>query len=738
MKIFFYSLITLLFPIFAFAYGDTTTVPLYRQLFHDKIKAEQQRADKLDGKLDRLIKISPNDEVNSQVTDAILRKVDVLRNDVELNTVLATDNEKKRYLRYIENLVRSFTTNWKNHKLPITLAPILVNNFTEIFNGNIRGENMTPYINSAPYEVGVINSEIFIENPGYNESRKILFLKYSQLHPEKILSTIGPYVDEPFADELVLIAYQHSPIQLYSYAQALNSPQGKLIRRNTDNRIKTIVQLSTRKDALFYFPFLDDLITGKQTIESISKYVGTDSTKYDSVGYYKLLVRTEIDYYNRMLHKDTPVAMLDTSGGLIAMLQRKALQHFVTPINDLHDVSNPAIRFKAIAPLDPQDLYYMMVFTENEIFTSSYKNAFDFMLNRMGKQPHGDSLLMSVNFDHFKKFIKMAAGYNRLDTFLRTMRGNSEILMKAFVANLENSTSLEKLEDAVDVADSYGSIRNPALLASMLKYVSNNEQRCIKNDNSRGKKIYNLLKMIFLSGDSTNHIDLSKEIGIPPVYTVENSKLSNDTGKIIQQVFFYGDKDGKESYESFLTSFPASEWRRTLKPQWVEIKSLKGKPIWIFANRPLDNVTDKDAEAQAALVNYLDTSNLRPTIVIHRGHSYHLKYTIEQIPESAKIIMLGSCGGYKNLKQILEYAPEAHIISTKQIGARDVNKPIIEAINNTLRAGKDIDWRQMWNNLEIVFAKAGRDKKDLFDDYIPPHKNLGALFLKAASKAGIQ
>ncbi|MEJ7673079.1 MAG: hypothetical protein WKF59_10295 [Chitinophagaceae bacterium] len=55
----------------------------------------------------------------------------------------------------------------------------------------------------------------------------------------------------------------------------LNSPQGKLIRRNTDNSIKTIVQLSTRKDALFYFPFLDDLISGKQTIESISKYVGT-------------------------------------------------------------------------------------------------------------------------------------------------------------------------------------------------------------------------------------------------------------------------------------------------------------------------------------------------------------------------------------------------------------------------------------------------------------------------------
>ena len=66
------------------------------------------------------------------------------------------------------------------------------------------------------------------------------------------------------------------------------------------------------------------------------------------------------------------------------------------------------------------------------------------------------------------------------------------------------------------------------------------------------------------------------------------------------------------------------------------------------------------------------------------------------------------------------------------------HEDIIEAINNTLRAGKNIDWREMWGDLEVLFTKAGRDKKDMFDDYIPPHKNLGALFIKAYSKAGAQ
>ena len=98
--------------------------------------------------------------------------------------------------------------------------------------------------------------------------------------------------------------------------------------------------------------------------------------------------------------------------------------------------------------------------------------------------------------------------------------------------------------------------------------------------------------------------------------------------------------------------------------------------------------------------------------------------------------MLGSCGGYKNLSQILKNAPEAHIISTKQTGAKDVNKPIIEALDNTLRSGNNIDWREMWSGLENTFSKAPRELRETFEDYIPPQKNLGALFIKAYSRSG--
>ncbi len=734
MRRIYYIFIPVFFiPFFALANSDTTNIPLNRQVFHDKIKAEQKRADKADGRLDGLIKVSPNPEINLQVTDAIFRKVNVLRNDIEINTQLATNNDKIRYLRFVESLVRDFTNNWRSHKLAPALAPLLVDNFRDIMIANLKGESMVPLIQKVPYEVGLINAEIFNENPGYKESEKVLFLKFCKLYPDKILANIVPYVDEPFADSLVIEAFINNPSQVYSYAQSVKSPQGKLIRRNTDKRIITVVELSKlQQRALFYFPFLDDLINGKQTLENIAKYAGTSDKTYDSVGYYKLMVKTEMNYYPRLVAGDTPVAMLG-SDGLLDMLQRKGLEHFINPINNLHENPSNAVRFHAIEPLDAEDLYYMMVLGENDIYTSSYKYAFDRMLQKMGPLPHGDSLLMSVSFDHFKKFIKMAAGYNKLDEFLKTMPEKSEILMKAFVSNLETTGTLE---DAVDVADSYGSISNPEVQKSMLRNVEANEQKCIKDNNDHGRKIYSLLKMIFLSADEKNGIDLSKEIGIPPVYTMNYNYLADDSGRIIEQVFFYGDKDGKESYNSYLTSFPRNDWQITKKKEWIEIKSIKGKPIWIFANLPLDNETDKDAEAQKDLVDYLDELGLKPSIVIHRGHSYHLPYTIQQLSENAKIIMLGSCGGYQNLKTILTYAPEAQIISTKQTGAMNVNKPIIDALDNTLRNGENIDWRQMWAGLDTYFNKAPKEVRETFEDYIPPQKNLGALFIKAYSRGG--
>src|SRR5665647_2026992 len=156
MKLLFYFFTFLFFlPLFTKANGNTTNIPLNRQLFHDKIKAEQRRADKADGHLDGLIKVSTNPDINLQVSDAIFRKINVLRNDIEINTQLATNNDKIRYLRYVESLVRDFTNNWQSHRFSPALAPLLVDNFREIMSANLKGQSMSPLIQKVPYEVGM-------------------------------------------------------------------------------------------------------------------------------------------------------------------------------------------------------------------------------------------------------------------------------------------------------------------------------------------------------------------------------------------------------------------------------------------------------------------------------------------------------------------------------------------------------------------------------------------------------
>ncbi|MBK7882834.1 MAG: hypothetical protein IPJ81_02605 [Chitinophagaceae bacterium] len=105
-----------------------------------------------------------------------------------------------------------------------------------------------------------------------------------------------------------------------------------------------------------------------------------------------------------------------------------------------------------------------------------------------------------------------------------------------------------------------------------------------------------------------------------------------------------------------------------MKPEWVEIKSIREPKVWIYANRALDSDKNLDDSAQAHLNKYLNNNNLLPSVVIHRGHSYWLPGTIKRMQGDAKIVVLGSCGGYKNLNEILELNPDAHIISTKEIG----------------------------------------------------------------------
>ena len=190
-------------------------------------------------------------------------------------------------------------------------------------------------------------------------------LKDSERHPDRIMEILKGNPDASFADSLLRVAARTQQEDVYTYAQS-NTPLGRKIQNSDDPLLKTIAGLAKSKEGRLYFPFLDNLYKGKLTVEDI------DRSRTDEYKYYRLLVNTQIDYTERLRRRDTPMAM----EALTAMLSQKAKESFINVINGLHDEPDN-IRMKKVEPLNAQELYYLTVMAELEIYTSSYLKVYE-------------------------------------------------------------------------------------------------------------------------------------------------------------------------------------------------------------------------------------------------------------------------------------------------------------------------------------------------------------------------
>lgn len=720
MKKFTFILFLSLFSLFAKAQpGNENTIPPMRQYFHEMIDATQKLILASDGTADENFNPTQTESLNIQLTNTLIAGVDSIQTEIEKNDAL-DNNNKIKFLRGLNEALSLYLREFRNREIKAVVLNKLVPAFKENIGAQMRGESIEINIASYSYDVGniLLKSVAYSDNAGIAQCKDIVLLKYCSLHPDRAMNMLIEEPNASFADSLITAIARRSPENIYTFAAASNT-LAKRIQSNPDSLVQIIVKMSQSKSGRQFFPFLDNIYRNKISMDDIEKAMK------DDVAYYKLLVQTEIDYADRARRNDTPMAMKT----LAYKLQDKAIDPFINTINGLHEQPND-VRFRILAPLGAEDLYYMAVMGEEIMYTSSYVSGVYPRIWQKMKNPKSDTLMLNVKFDRFKKWIKMAANYNELDDFLKRMdKGNAELLMKAFVNNLDRKTGADSLEDAVDVANSFASISDKTLQSLILKQVQSNLVHATQNNNRRAIDIYSILNTLFLSLDPANKIDVEKTLGIPPVYFMPNKELRDTSGRIIVQQFFYGDKDGQTVFSNFISSMQNGNWTIKSNAQWVAISSAKGTPITIYANRPLDETKGLDAEAQQALDNYLYDNDLAPVIVIHRGHSYWLPSTLDQMSSSSKIVLLGSCGAYQNLNKILAISPSAQIVASKQVGSGTVNSPMISMMLENLRQGKDVNWPQFWDTLG---KRLGGNA--LFEDYVPPQKNLGALFIMAYKK----
>ena len=625
-------------------------------------------------------------------------------------------------IKYLSG-IKLILDDLKSGSVPANQAQSII----EVYKGFIlldkNGLSIETEVEKLSYEINkslLSEKTVFYENPGLRKARLFLQGQFLKKYPEKILSNVINDLDAPFVDEVLTIAAHRFPSEFYNYASAFESPLRNRMLAVNDRLVQLLCRLSADSSGRLLYPFIHCIMSNEISYDSLKRITGDEKL------FFHQLVNTQIHYQSEIEKGNPPLAFQE----IFKLIKRKGAETFINEVNALHDETD-AIRFKIIDGLSAEELYYLMIGTEDIIYTSSFVGLFQRMMLVLNKRST-DQLLINVHFDGFRKFIKMAADYNKLNDFIKAMRPEqAELLIKDFVAGLEHDATLE---NAVDVANGFSSINDVYLKKKLTLEVDSNLSVMRSLQNKFGIKVYETLQLLLMA-EKDSGIAFSKKYGLGVQYFMPRKKLLHEE-RMTELLFFYGDKDGKVSFENFLLYYKKNKnWKIIRSEKWIEIKSIQKQPISIFANIPFDNTdgNDADAEAQVALLNYLNEKNLQPSIVVHRGHSYHLPSTIAQMPMTANVVILGSCGSYQHLSKVLDICPQAQIISSREVGSLSVNDPILQVINENIRLGKDLDWTAIWKKLNVQLG--GTTVKSRFENYVAPHKNLGSLFLQAMDSA---
>ncbi|MEY3738557.1 MAG: hypothetical protein RL544_1335 [Bacteroidota bacterium] len=680
--------------------NEMPPIPAIRQLSHDYIvKSEKDLV---------------NEFATAQDSSSIYQLhtlIDDARKWIESSAV-KTDNEKFKWLRGIHNLLFEFNTQLKLNKMNAVEIVAGIKVFNTAMRLSARGLNMSTVIENENSAIGncILATGSFTDNIGYAAARDILVLKNCQNNPGQILQILdkqgADISTNRYADSLLIAAAFNNAEMVYNYAAA-PSALGKKIQSIHHPLVTWIGRLAFMKTGRYYFPFLDELYTKRMSIDTITPLITEDQAQ----NYFSLLVRTRIAQVQRKKEGQTLVA----EAALLTKLKSRVMELYVNDINGLHQTEAANIRFKKLENLSPEALYYIAVLGADELYTSSFvAGVYPLIIKKLGSTSTS-VLFEMVHQDYFRKFISIAANYNTLQDFLAHMPTNARTYyMQSFASDLDTSPSLE---DAVDVASAFSSITDTSI------------QNLLRTEIRKNKKsaLYAILDTLCSAYVTNNPSNILNNRIVDAATLLGFQALQNSQHKIIIRQYFYGDKDGAQIFNAFVNSFNKPSWKINKQKYWTEVSSSNGI-LSIYANTPLDEKTELDLKAQDSLTGYLNAQQIIPTIFIHRGHSYYANHTIASIDSSAKLVLLGSCGGYQKLAAVLSRAPQAQVISSKQIGKGVINAAILSHIAAALEKGQDLVWPDIWKQLNEQLKGSA---KSSFQDYIPPHKNIGLLLLKA-------
>jgi len=688
---------------------------------------------KLDITQKMFIKLLSTDPMNVKAKAMLIKFVttetDSLRKAAK-NSKILTPEQKALSLDAQFNILDTLQKEVRKGQFDVNLTWLYIDRFKRLWQTLFTPRPFDEVTRPFRAKTTGMMASVFRDFQGAGRLMDIAKLKYLQIAPEKITNFLSNNPNFPFRDSLIFICGNTMPENFIMFA--LNTKDDtlqKAIHEHPSKLIQTLLRIGKEPKAKAYLPFAILLMENKITLEDIEK------VRLEPIPFYQLLVDAEL--FNRSLSLDgiTPLYVQPTRN----YLKKYALKFFAEPINSLHGQSSDKNRFFVLDGLRPQDLYFIIISCESNLYTSSYLYTYKKLMSAFNENSY-DSLFTLVQYDQYERFLNMAGRHNTLSLFMKKMPRQTCIrIIRRLMAGLEKFEDLS-LKETINVAETFPGIVQDRYLDSLTtEAIKQNYERCDNLANTYGMNIYAVLSDIYDVVRKSEYNKLKKTLPELDVYfKMRHASLSGISGRINQLVLFYGDDDGKSSYASFLTSFTdAKKWSIEKQPMWVIIRSRTGYPVTVYANLPLTEDNEEDKQAQEALFNFLESEQIKPSVLIHRGHSYHLANSLKYVIPETRLAILGSCGGYTEIFGLLQKSPDAQVISTKQVGSRFVNEPIIKLMNDMLLVQKDLDWTIMWKMLESQF-KNNKQANDYFVEYVPPFRNISLLVAALFTQRGME
>ncbi len=580
--------------------------PCYAQKENDPIFyliKEKNRIDKLDGKLDGRLKLADSTRT------ALANKIYFTTVDSIWRLMLKVDvNEGQRdsiayYLYYTLTRVRNLNVN------ALDKDNREITNILHILDGIYKNDLF------SALKTNILVSIKQVSLYSFRPETEPFLLYAATNYPEAVVENYHQYWDRPYRNKIVERVGIVAPNEMKKYVLDGN-PINIIFKESKEPAVQQILKITqTLGKRTPSYVLMDPIVKGEMTLAS------ADFTTQKPVDFLKKMIQIR-------MQKD-PIGEYS----LEKELEIQSLK-FVRNLNELHNEPDSK-RFASIDNFTPEQLYTLIVYSEEEVFTSSFNGLLKRFLTKMGKT-NGFTFLKSVGMNRYRTFIKQCASFGKLNDFMATMTVDEQkALLKMFVCGLDDANT--SIDQAVEVADTYTGISDETLLTFIRKNIREEYKRSQQTKSREGMAIYGLLTSLFNSGREFNedwYENISEKYGIPDITMLKNATLFQQNKESVWHMYFYDDEDGGASFKSFMNTFADKNWAvKEEDSLHVVIRSVNGQPVVIYANKP-----KAEYEGQAYLERILDSAGIQPDVLIHRGHSYYASKTIEKIKPNSLLM----------------------------------------------------------------------------------------------------